>query len=336
MLKKINYQSFGLVGFYLVIVILFSVLSPVFRTAGNFSNLLIGFSHIGILAVGQTFPILLGGIDLSVGAILGLVGMTTFDLMLIFGLPGYIAIPIGLVVGLLAGLINGLLIVRLKLNPFIASLATMASFRGLVYAISGRQLFPGLTVMAIKDPMYLAIDGSLGHVPYALIYLIIIALITYFILHNTKLGVDLYAVGGNESAARLAGVNVDRVKIAAYLISGLCSAIAALILTSRMTTSPEGLGIGFELSAIAAAVIGGVNMQGGSGNTLGPVLGAFLIGTIYTGMNLLGVTQYAQPVVAGVILIGAVGYDQFMKERRRKELQAQLLLQSLRMKGQGG
>lgn len=321
MLKKRNFQSLGMIGLYLVILIIFSVLSPVFRTSGNLNNLLVGFSHIGILAIGQTFPILLGGIDLSVGAIIGLVGMTTFDLMLIYGLPGYVAIPIGLMVGVLAGLINGLLIVRLKLNPFIASLATMASFRGLTYAISGRQLFPNLTVLAIQDRTYLAIDGSfLGLIPNALIYLILLALITYFLLQKTKFGMDLYAVGGNENAARLAGININRIKIFAYMISGLCAGIAALLLTSRMTTSPEGLGIGFELSAIAAAVIGGVNMQGGSGSTLGPVLGAYLIGTIYVGMTLLGVTQYAQPVVAGLILIGAVGYDQFVKTRRRQEL----------------
>jgi ribose/xylose/arabinose/galactoside ABC-type transport system permease subunit len=333
MFKKINYQNLGLVGFYLVIVIIFSILSPVFRTTGNVGNLLMGFSHIGILAIGQTFPILLGGIDLSVGAILGLVGMTTFDMMLIFGLPGYIAIPVGLIVGALAGLINGSLIIRLKLNPFIASLATLASFRGLTYAISGRQLIPGLTVLAIQDPTYLAIDGSFGPIPYAFIYLIIIGLITYFLLHNTKLGMDLFAVGGNENAARLAGVNVNRAKIVAYVISGICAAVAALILTSRMTTSPEGLGTGFEMSAIAAAVIGGVNMQGGSGSIPGPVLGAFLIGTIYIGMTLLGVTQYAQPVVAGIILIGAVGYDQFMKKRREKDM---LVRQSLRLQEKVG
>jgi ribose/xylose/arabinose/galactoside ABC-type transport system permease subunit len=327
---KFNTQNLGLVGFYLAIVILFSILSPVFRTPGNFHDLLTGFAHIGILAIGQTFPILLGGIDLSVGAVVGLVGMTTFDLMLIFGLPGYVAIPIGLLVGLLAGFISGALVVRFKLNPFIATLATMASFRGITYAISGRQLFPNLTVLAIQDPTYLAIDGNFGFVPVALIYLVILATLTLFLLRNTKLGVDLYAVGGNENAARLAGVNVERAKMFAYLVSGLCAAIAALVLTSRMNTSPEGLGLGFELAAIAAAVIGGVNLQGGSGNTLGPVLGALLIGTIYTGMNLLGVTQYAQPVVAGVILIGAVGYDQYVKTRRRKDLQKQQLRQSLR------
>jgi ribose/xylose/arabinose/galactoside ABC-type transport system permease subunit len=320
MLKRFQGANVGLIGLYLLIIIIFSVLSPVFRTSGNLNNLLIGFAHIGILAIGQTFPILLGGIDLSVGAIIGLVGMTTFDLMLIYGLPGYIAIPIGLLVGLLAGLINGLLIVRLKLNPFIASLATMAVFRGLTYAISGRQLFPNLTVLAIRDPAYLAIDGRFGFVPNALIYLVVLAFLTYFLLQKTKLGMDLYAVGGNESAARLAGININRVKIFAYMMSGLCAAIAALLLTSRMTTSPEGLGIGFELSAIAAAVIGGVNMQGGSGSTLGPVFGAYLIGTIYVGMTLIGVTQYAQPVVAGLILIGAVGYDQFIKTRRRQEV----------------
>jgi ribose/xylose/arabinose/galactoside ABC-type transport system permease subunit len=176
-------------------------------------------------------------------------------------------------------------------------------------------------VLAIQDRTYLAIDGSfLGLIPNALIYLVLLALITYFLLQKTKFGMDLYAVGGNENAARLAGININRVKIFAYMISGLCAGIAALLLTSRMTTSPEGLGIGFELSAIAAAVIGGVNMQGGSGSTLGPVFGAYLIGTIYVGMTLLGVTQYAQPVVAGLILIGAVGYDQFVKTRRRQEL----------------
>ena len=203
----------------------------------------------------------------------------------------------------------------------------MASFRGLTYAISGRQLFQNLTVLAIKDPTYLSIDGSLGPVPLTFIYLVITTIITYFLLHNTKLGMEMYAVGGNENAARLAGVNVSCVKIVAYMISGVCAAIAALILTSRMQTSPEGLGLGFELSAIAAAVIGGVNMQGGIGNTPGPALGAFLIGTIYIGMTLLGVTQYAQPVVAGIILISAVGYDRYMKARREKELLSRQELQ---------
>jgi len=320
MVKKINFKNVGLVGFYILIILIFSAISPAFRTVDNFRNLLMGFSYVGIMAIGETFPILLGGIDLSVGAILGLVGMVCFDLLLIFKLPGLVVIPIGLLVGAVAGLINGGLIVKLRLNPFIASLATMAAYRGVTYWISGRQLIPGLTVLAIRDSSYLGIDGSLGPIPLSFIYLVILVLITSFLLHRTKLGINIYATGGNEKAARLAGVNTSTVKIVAYLISGICCAIAAMVLTARMQTSPEGLGLSFELSAIAAAVIGGVNMQGGIGSTPGPALGAFLIGTIYIGMTLLGVTQYAQPVVAGIILIGAVGYDQYMKSRRQREL----------------
>ncbi|MCL4395529.1 MAG: ABC transporter permease [Chloroflexi bacterium] len=320
MLKKLSSPRLGLAGFYLVIVLVFSLLSPTFRTTDNLGNLLTGFSHIGIMAIGMTFAILLGGIDLSVGAIVSLVGMTMFDLLLIFDLPGWLAIPIGLLVGALAGLVNGLLVVRLKLNPFVATLATMASYRGLTYAISGRQLNPELTVRAISDPVYLAIDGRLGPIPLAFVYLLVTIGVAFFILKYTKLGIDMYAVGGNEKAAHLAGINIGQVKLWGYIFSGLCAAIAALVLTSRMNTSTEGLGLGFELSAIAAAVIGGTSMQGGVGNPFGPSLGAFLIGTLYIGMTLLGVTTYAQPVVAGVILFSAIGYDRFTKIRQEQEL----------------
>jgi len=320
MFKKFNFANIGLVLFYLAIILIFSLFSPTFRTVTNFKNILTGFSHVGIMAVGMTFPILLGGIDLSVGAILALVGMVAFDVMLVFGLPGWVAILAGLVVGALAGLLNGLLVVRLKLTPFIATLSTMVAYRGATYAISGRQLYPGLSVKAITDPVYRGIDGSAGPVPLAFIYLIAVILLTYFLLRHTKLGLNLYSVGGNENAARLAGINIGRVKLIAYMMSGLCTGIAALILTSRMTTATENLGLGFELSAIAGAIIGGVSLQGGVGNTFGPAVGAFLIGTIYIGMTLLGVTTYAQPVVSGFILMGAVGYDQFMKVRREQNL----------------
>ena len=163
---------------------------------------------------------------------------------------------------------------------------------------------------------------------------IVIAALTYLLLRYTRFGMDVYAVGGNETAARLAGINVNRVKVAAYTISGVCTAVAALILTSRLTTSTEDLGFTFEMSAIAAAIIGSLSLRGGVGSTIGPALGAFLIGTIYIGLTLVGVTTYAQPVVVGVVLIGAVAYDRLMEARRARALLERRVLETHTAVGQ--
>jgi ribose/xylose/arabinose/galactoside ABC-type transport system permease subunit len=289
--------------------LVFSLLSPSFRTAGNFENVLVGFSHMGILAVGQAFPILLGGVDLSVGSILALAGMIGFDLFLVFHLPGTIVVPVMLAAATAAGAVNGLLIVFFRLQPFIATLATMAAYRGLTYAISGRQIYPELATSAIQDRFLLGFDDFLGRFPYAFFVLALVCAAAQFALSSTKFGRDVYTVGGNVEAARLSGVGIGRTLVTAYAISGFCAGLAALLLVSRMTTSQESLGIGIELSAIAAAIIGGVSLQGGVGNATGPVIGAFLMGIILIGLNLVGVTTYAQPVLTGLILLGAVAYD---------------------------
>lgn len=305
-----------LVLFFLVTVAVFSCISETFRSSGNFENILVGFSHMGILAAGQAFPILLGGIDLSVGAILALAGMIAFDCFLIYDLPGQVVIPIMLTAATVAGAINGLLIVKVRLQPFIATLATMAAYRGVTYAISGRQIFPELATRPIRDRFLLGFDDYIGHFPYAFFLLIVVAALAQFILSATKFGRDLYTVGGNIEAARLSGIKVERAIIASYAISGFCAGVAALVLVSRMTTSQENLGMGIELTAIAAAIIGGVSLQGGIGNVVGPVIGAFLMGVILIGLNLAGVTTYAQPVLTGVILLGAVYYDRLLLRRR--------------------
>jgi ribose/xylose/arabinose/galactoside ABC-type transport system permease subunit len=305
--------------FFLLTVVVFSLLSRSFRTAGNFENTLIGFSHMGILAVGQAFPILLGGIDLSVGSIIALVGMIAFDGFLIFHLPGQLVIPIMLAAATAAGAVNGLLIVKARLQPFIATLATMAAYRGITYAISGRQIFPELATKSIADRLLTGFDDYVGHFPYAFFLLLGVALVAQLILSTTRLGRDLYTVGGNIEAARLCGIEVGRATIIAYAISGLCAGLAALVLISRMTTSTENLGIGIELSAIAAAIIGGVSLQGGVGNVIGPVIGAFLMGVILIGLNLIGVTTYAQPVLTGAILLGAVAYDRRLASRQARD-----------------
>ncbi|MBX3062702.1 MAG: ABC transporter permease [Anaerolineae bacterium] len=301
-----------------LVVILFALLSPNFRTLNNLRSILSSYSHIAIMAIGVAFPILLGEIDLSIGAIMGLVGMVMFNTLLIHHLPGPLAIVIGLGIGILCGLVNAFLIVKLKLQPFIATLATLVGYRGITYGISGRQLFPETTVQAITDPIYTAIDGKIGIVPYAFIYLILLVALTTLLLSRTKWGINIYAVGGNETAARLSGINVDRIRMFAYAFSGFCSALAALVLTARMRSTQESLGLSFELSAIAAAIIGGVSLRGGIGNTIGPAIGAFLTGTLYTGLTMIGVTTYAQPVVVGVVLVVAVAYDKLLATRRSR------------------
>jgi ribose/xylose/arabinose/galactoside ABC-type transport system permease subunit len=314
----------GLLSILVGTALVFSILSPSFRTSGNFENILVGFSHMGILAIGQAFPILLGGIDLSVGSILALTGMIGFDLFVVFQLPGPIVIPVMLAAATAAGAVNGFLVVFVRVQPFIATLATMAGYRGLTYVISGRQIFPELATSAIRDRFLLGFDDSLGRFPYAFFVLALVCVAAQFALSFTKYGRDVYTVGGNLEAARLSGVRVGRTIITAYAISGFCAGLAAFLLVSRMTTSQENLGIGIELSAIAAAIVGGVSLRGGVGDAIGPVIGAFLMGVILIGLNLLGVATYAQPVLTGLILLGAVAYDRWkvLASARHGEVEA--------------
>jgi ribose/xylose/arabinose/galactoside ABC-type transport system permease subunit len=289
---------------------------------------------VAILAMGQAFPILVRGIDLSIGAIVGLVGMVVFDLSLIFHVPGYLILPMALTVGILAGALNGVLVVFLKLQPFIATLATLAAYRGLVYTISGRQLVPGLTTTPITDrwivgiETYFDVGGWLGlngvvQLPwFPLSFFLMLAIFVVFqiVLMTTRYGRDLYTVGGNAEAARLAGINVGGIVVSAYALAGLCAAVTALIMVARFTTSTEALGTGMELTAIAAAVLGGVSLAGGVGSMFGPMVGAFLLGAVLLGLTLQGVPQFVQQILTGVILLAAVGYDRLLLLRRRKRL----------------
>jgi ribose/xylose/arabinose/galactoside ABC-type transport system permease subunit len=342
---RLSWSDLGLVIFYALILGYFVATTPTFRTKANLVEILAGDSYIAIMAVGMAFPILLAGIDLSVGATLGLVGMVAFDQFVVIGhIPGPIAIVVCLLVGILCGLGNGALIVYLRLNPFIATLATLATYRGLNWLISGRQsnwltrLFvsdpstrESLATTAIGNSFFLNASGSfngvpwIGTVPYAFVYLLVIVAAAWFILKRTTLGRNIYAVGGNERAARLAGINVNRVKLFAYAVSGFCSAVAGLILVSAQQTSQEDLGTGFELSAIAAAVIGGVSLAGGVGGSFGPALGAFLIATIYVGLQLKDVDPYWQGIAAGGVLILAISYDRFIKWRAERAVQRRAL-----------
>jgi ribose/xylose/arabinose/galactoside ABC-type transport system permease subunit len=324
--------------FFLVVTAGFCLAAPNFASAGNFENLMAGYAFIGILAIGQSFPILLRGIDLSVGAILALVGMCIFDFSLMFGLPGWAILPLALAVGTLAGIVNGLLVTVLRLSPFVATLAALAAYRGLVYAISGRQLVPELSTRPITDrwitgfETYFDLTGMLGlkgilrlpWLPLSFLILLGTLLVFHILLSQTRFGRDLYAIGGNPEAARLAGIKVGRLTVAAYAISGLCAGLAAILLVARLTTSTEALGEGIELTAIAAAVIGGFSLSGGTGRLVGPVIGTFLLGVVLIGLTQMGISPFVQQILTGIILLVAVGNDR-MQTRRAERRRARIL-----------
>ena len=330
--------NLALLIFFAVTTVLFCLLAPRFATSSNIENLMSGFSFVAILAIGQSFPILMRGIDLSIGAIVALTGMVAFDLTLIFHVPGYVVLPVSLASASLAGAVNGLLIAGLRLQPFIATLATLAAYRGLVFSISGRQLMPELSTTPITDhwitglDTYFNICSTLGlpsyihlpWVPLSFFILIALLLILHTLLHAIRLGRDIYAVGGNREAARLAGIRTGKIIVLAYALSGLCAGIAALLLIARLTTSTEALGTGMELTAIAAAVIGGVSLQGGVGSVVGPTIGAFLLGVVLIGLTLLGVSQFVQQILTGAILLAAICYDRFLVIRRQSRQAASL------------
>lgn len=330
--------TLAILAFFVVTFGFFSAAAPRFATASNIENLMSGFSFVAILAIGQSFPILLRGIDLSVGAIVALAAMIVFDASLILHLPGPVILPLALAAATLAGALNGVLVVKLKLQPFIATLATLAAYRGLVYSISGRQLVPGLSTTPLRDPWivgletYFDLGSSLGlsdvvtlpWVPLGFFVMLGILAGFHFLLSSTRFGRAVYTVGGNPEAARLAGIDVGGVTIAAYAASGFCAGVAALLLVAKFTTATEALGTGMEMSAIAAAVIGGVSLSGGIGSVIGPVIGAFLLGTILIGLTLLGISQFVQQILTGVILLAAVGYDRMLVVRRRRKIEANL------------
>ncbi|MEO9821247.1 MAG: ABC transporter permease [Paracoccaceae bacterium] len=307
----------------------FSLATDRFFTLSNVENLLIGYSFLAIVAVGQSLTIMVRGIDLSVGSTVALAAMVLFDAIMIFDLPGEIAIPLALLAATMAGALNGALIVYLRLQPFVATLATLATYRGVVFAISGRQLFPELASKGIDDlwvrwagdfidvERALNLGGivSLPWIPVSFIVLLIYAGIVGLVLSRTRWGLNVRTFGGSPEAAHLAGLNTNRLQISVYTLCGFSAGLAGVILVGRFTTATEALGSGMELTAIAAAVIGGTRLQGGIGGVTGPILGAFLLGMILIGLTLMGISQFYQQILTGLILIAAVGYDRFSSTR---------------------
>ncbi|QRZ12554.1 ribose ABC transporter permease [Paracoccus methylovorus] len=285
----------------IVVSVLMGLASDNFFSLNNIMNVLRQVSVVGILAVGMTFVILTGGIDLSVGAVMALVGTLSAGMMVNMGLPAPLGLLIGLVVGLGIGLANGALVAWGKMPAIIVTLATMGMARGLGLIYSG-----GYPISGIPSWISWFGVGRIGVVPVPVIIMVVIYAFAWVLLQRTAFGRHVYAIGGNETAARLSGVKTQRVKLAVYGISGLTSALAAVILTGRLMSGQPNAGQGFELDAIAAVVLGGTAIAGGRGLILGTLIGAVLLGILNNGLNLMGINPYLQDVIKGAIILLAI------------------------------
>lgn len=293
-----------LIGLILLIIVV-SIMNPSFLTISNIFNVLRQVSISAIIAFGMTFVILTGGIDLSVGSTLALTGAVAASL-LAGGTDPIVSMGVALILGLVLGAFNGLIITKGKVAPFIATLATMTIYRGLTLVYTNGKPISGLGDHA---SFQLFGKGYFLGVPIPVITTIVSFAILAFILHKTTFGRRVYAVGGNEEAAKLSGINADRVKIAVYAISGFLAALSALILTSRLNSAQPTAGESYELDAIAAVVLGGTSLNGGKGWIFGTLIGALIIGVLNNGMNLIGVSSFWQQVVKGIVILLAVLLD---------------------------
>ncbi|HXP96496.1 MAG TPA: ABC transporter permease [Telmatospirillum sp.] len=318
-------QKFAALAGLVFLVIAFSLTSNSFLTTSNGITLALQTTTIAFLGFGATCVIITGGIDLSVGSVLALAGVVA-GMAAKEGMPVPLAMTLGILVGGICGLINGVIITRMKLPPFIATLGMMMVARGVALQITGARPVSGLSegfgVLGNGSLLRVVEEGANGFpkvvfpgIPYPVIVMIVLALVISVVLMKTTFGRHLYAVGSNEEASRLSGVDVVRTKIGAYVVSGLLAGLCGCVLMSRLVTAQPNEGVAYELDAIASAVIGGTSLVGGIGTISGTVIGAFIIGILRNGLNMNGVSSFIQMITIGLVIIFTVWIDQ-MRNRR--------------------
>ncbi len=304
-------SDFGISLGLLFEILLFAQLSPYFFTAENLLNVSLQTSMIAIIAVGMTFVILTAGIDLSVGAMVALSGVLATSVLKIdlpFPAAFVLALLTALLLGVISGGLAGLLITRFKITPFIVTLALMTIWRGLAYIITA-----GRPVWGLPDSFSFLGSGRLLAVPVPALIMLAIYIAAFIVLNYTRPGRHVYAVGGNQEAAHLAGIHTNRVLMQVYILCGTLAALSGMLLASRMNSGQPNAGLMYELEVIAAVVVGGASLFGGRGSIVGTFLGAMLIGVLRNGLNLLNVNSYVQMVVLGVVILLAVMLDQLRK-----------------------
>nr|WP_235815113.1 ABC transporter permease [Neobacillus vireti] len=296
-------SKYGIVFILLAMIIVMSFMSDTFLRTQNILNIVRQISFIGIVAMGVTIVIITTGIDLSSGSVIAL----TSVLVASVAHPGDSligALALGAGIGIACGAVNGIITAKGKIPPFIATLGMMTAARGLALLFSDGRPIPNLS----ESFMFLG-KGVVAGIPVPIIVFILIGIISHILLSKTKFGKYTYAIGGNEHAAKICGINVDRYLIFIYMYAGLLSAIAGMMLTARISVGQPSMGVSFELDAIAAAVIGGTSLSGGVGTIPGTIIGALIIGVLNNSLDLLGVSSYWQQILKGAIIVSAVLID---------------------------
>ncbi|MDY0289128.1 MAG: ABC transporter permease [Sphaerochaeta sp.] len=294
-----------------LLVIIFSLTSEAFLTSRNIFNIFRQVSIVGICAVGMTFVILTGGIDLSVGSVIG-VSVVSCSSLMVNGVHPVVAVLISLLIGIAIGLINGVFINEIGIPPLITTLAMMTVLRGIAYKVTS-----GLPVYGFPKSFAVIGQGYVGKIPVPVIIMVIVFIIGYVLITKTRFGRYVYGLGGNEEATRLSGVNVKKTKYKIYALESLLAAIAGVVLLSRVNSGQPNAGEGYEMDIITAVVLGGVSISGGTGKITGVITGVLLMGVLTNGMILTNVDEYTQWIVKGGVLLLAVSLDQISHKLKK-------------------
>ena len=305
----INSQVVGPLAAMALVAVIVAVTTDRFLDAQNLSNLALQVSIVALVAIGSTIVIFVGGIDLSPGSAIALMTMVFAVAVKFWELPFALGIALTLLLGCVLGAVNGFLTAYLRIPAFITTLAALSAFRGIAFMFNNGS--PVFSVSPLLDPLFY---GTIGGIPLPLLYIIVFYAIAFWVMRYTRLGREIYAVGGNPAAARLSGINVKRVQFLAFVIAGFMAAVGAILMAARLNSGSPNYGVGMELSAIAAAVIGGASLAGGRGNVISTLFGALTIVIVQNGLNLNGVSTSMQNVIIGLIIVLAVGIDMWRRE----------------------
>lgn len=307
--------NLGILIAFMALFLIMCFTAPNFFSYDNFLNVLRTVSTNSFLAVGVMMAIMLAGIDLTGGALIALSGCITVITMTSLNVPMWLAVLLGCLTGLVVGLVNGLIISYTGMHPFIVTLAMQSICRGIAYLVAN-----GSPVSTSSDSFSQIGNGYLGPIPLPVVYMVIFLVLQFFLLNKTRIGRHVYAVGGNRVAAKYSGINIHKVEIMVYTISGLLAGFAGVVLSSRMSSGQPAVGVGFETDAIAAAVLGGTSFFGGTGTVGGMFIGVLVIGVINNGLNMMHVNSFWQYVAKGAIILIAVYVDMYRTKKANNKI----------------